>query len=231
MTQPIDNEWSSSSIIRTIGYCLVVLALFDLVHLLVPPRFLNPEWEFQTIGGLVERVPVPLLGLALVFFGETDSRSMWEGLVLKFLSWVSLVTGVVFLLLAPLLFVDMSRLNEQINYQVNVQGPPQLRQLEQIEKQLRKATTDKNIENVVTRLKIQGLPPNIKNSQELKSKLLAEITTQENTIKSQLKEAGDNKRLALLKNFTKWCLGALVSGFAFIYIWRLTRWARRAGKY
>jgi len=231
MTQPIDNEWSSSSIIRTIGYCLLVLTLFDLIHLLVPPRFLNPEWEFQTIGALVERVPVPLLGLALVFFGETDSRSTWEGLVLKFLSWVSLVTGVVFLLLAPLLFVDMSRLNEQIDYQVNVQGPPQLQQLEQIEKQLREATTDKDIENVVTRFKVQGLPPNIKNSQELKSKLLAEITTQENTIKSQLKEAGDNKRLVLLKNFTKWCLGALVSGFTFIYIWRLTRWARRARKY
>jgi hypothetical protein len=208
-----------------------VLTLFDLIHLLVPPGFLNPEWEFQTIGALVERVAVPLLGLGLVFFGEEDSRSMWEGLVLKFLSWASLVAGVLFLLLAPLLFVDMSRLNEQINYQLNVQGPPQLRQLELIEKQLREATTDKDIESIVTRLKIQGLPPNFKNTQELKSKLLSEITKQENAIKSQLKEVGDNKRLALLKSFTKWCLGALVSGFAFIYIWRLTRWARRRRKF
>jgi hypothetical protein len=61
---------------------------------------------------------------------------MWEGLALKFLSWAALVAGVLFLLLAPLLFVDMSRLNEQINYQTNVQGLPQLQQLEQIEKQL-----------------------------------------------------------------------------------------------
>lgn len=231
MTQPTNNNWSSTSILHLIGYCLLGLTLFDVIEVLVPPRFLNPEWEFQTIGALVERVAVPLLGLGLVFFGEEDSRTIWEGLVLKFLSWVSLVTGVVFLLLAPLLFVDMSRLNEQINYQVNVQGPPQLQQLEQVEKQLREATTDKDIESIVSRLKIQGLPPNIKNSQELKSKLLSEITAQENAIKSQLKAAGDNKRLALLKNFTKWCLGALVSGFAFIYIWRLTRWARRAGKY
>jgi hypothetical protein len=208
-----------------------VLTLFDVIEVLIPPRFLNPEWEFQTIGALVERVAVPLLGLGFVFFGEEDSRSTWEGLVLKFLSWASLVTGVVFLLLAPLLFVDMSRLNEQINYQVNVQGPPQLQQLELIEKQLREATTDKDIESIVTRFKIQGLPSNIKNSQELKNKLLSEITAQENTIKSQLKVAGNNKRLALLKSFTKWCLGALVSGFAFIYVWRLTRWARRAGKY
>jgi len=231
MTQPTKTNWSSISILHLIGYCLLGLTLFDVIEVLVPPRFLNPEWEFQTIGALVERVAVPLLGLGLVFFGEEDSRSIWEGLVLKFLSWVSLVTGVVFLLLAPLLFVDMSRLNEQINYQVNVQGPPQLQQIEQVEKQLREATTDKDIENIVTRLKIQGLPPNIKNPQELKSKLLSEITAQENAIKSQLKAAGDNKRLALLKSFTKWCLGALVSGFVFIYIWRLTRWARRARKY
>ena len=231
MSHPTNNDWSSTSILRLIGYCLLVLTLFDLIHLLVPPAFLNPEWEFQTIGALVERVAVPLLGLGLVFFGEEDSRSMWEGLVLKFLSWASLVAGVLFLLLAPLLFVDMSRLNEQIDYQLNVQGPPQLRQLELIEKQLREATTDKDIESIVTRLKIQGLPPNLKNTQELKSKLLSEITKQENAIKSQLKEVGDNKRLALLKSFTKWCLGALVSGFAFIYIWRLTRWARRGRKF
>lgn len=231
MPQSTNSDWSSTSILRLIGYCLLVLTLFDVIEVLIPPRFLNPEWEFQTIGALVERVAVPLLGLGFVFFGEEDSRSTWEGLVLKFLSWASLVTGVVFLLLAPLLFVDMSRLNEQINYQVNVQGPPQLQQLELIEKQLREATTDKDIESIVTRFKIQGLPSNIKNSQELKNKLLSEITAQENTIKSQLKVAGDNKRLALLKSFTKWCLGALVSGFAFIYVWRLTRWARRAGKY
>jgi hypothetical protein len=231
MTPPTSNNWSSTSLLRLIGYCLLGLTLFDVIEVLVPPRFLNPEWEFQTIGVLVERVAVPLLGLGLVFFGEENSRSIWEGLILKFLSWASLVAGVVFLLLAPLLFFDMSRLNEQINYQVNVKGTPQLQQLEQIEKQLREATTDKDIETIVTRFKIQGVPPNIKNFQKLKSKLLEEITSQENAIKSQLKTVGDNKRFALLKSFTKWCLGTLVSGFAFVYIWRLTRWARLVGQY
>ena len=31
---------------------------------------MNPAWEFQTFGGLVERVAVPLIGLVFVFYGK-----------------------------------------------------------------------------------------------------------------------------------------------------------------
>lgn len=96
MAQSVSNVSPSSSLFRLVGYGLLVLALFDFIHILIPLRLMNPMWEFQTTGALVERVPVPLLGLMLVFYGETSSRKRWESNLLKFLSWASLLIGLLF---------------------------------------------------------------------------------------------------------------------------------------
>ncbi len=61
MAQSVSNVSLSSSLFRLVGYGLLVLALFDLIHILIPLQLMNPMWEFQTVGALVERVPVPLL--------------------------------------------------------------------------------------------------------------------------------------------------------------------------
>ncbi len=50
MTKSLDDPWLSSSLLRPIGYCLLLLTLFDLISILVPPRLMNPTWEFQTIN-------------------------------------------------------------------------------------------------------------------------------------------------------------------------------------
>ena len=229
MIQQIDTGWSSSFLLRRIGYCLLVLALFDVIYILIPLRFMNPNWEFQTIGALVERVAVPLLGLGLVFYGESDFRAKWERLPLKFLSWASLLVGVLFILLAPLLLVNNFRIDNQINYQINTQVTQQLSQLEQVENQVRNGTA-KDVNDAVARLN-QGRPVDIKNPQELKSQLLSEITKAKETIRPQTIDAWAARRLTLRKNAVKWFLGALVSGFLFIYIWRITRWTRRGSKF
>ncbi len=217
MTSSVANGLPSISLLRRIGYCLLLLALFDVIDIIVPPRFMNPTWEFQVIGALVERVAVPLLGLGLVFYGEEDVRFKWERLLLKFLSWAALVAGVLFLLLAPLIFVDRSRINDQINYQINNQVSQQVAGFERLEKQLGNATTATDIANVVASLKIQGLPPNIQNPQEVKSRLLSEATKAKGKIRPQVEAAWADRRLTLLKNSVKWFLGSLVSGILFIF--------------
>jgi hypothetical protein len=188
---------------------------------------MNPFWEFKTIGLLVEHVAVPLLGLVLVFYGEADFRSKWERPILMFLSWACLLSAVIFLLLAPLLVVDSLRINDQINAQINTQVSQQLSVFERLEKQLDRATTAQDIDNVIARLNIQGLPANISNPQELKSRLLSEIAKAKQTIRPQAEAAATDKRLTQQKDSIKWLLGTLVSGFAFAYIWYVTPWARR----
>ena len=55
-------------ILRWVGYGFLVLGLFDTIEIFIPAKFMNPSWEFQTFGALVERVTVPLIGFVLVFF-------------------------------------------------------------------------------------------------------------------------------------------------------------------
>ncbi len=220
-----NNVSSSSSLLRLVGYGLLVLALFDFVNILVPLRLMNPRWEMQTIGALVERVPVPLLGLMLVFYGETSFRKKWEIAFLKVLSWASLLVGVLFLLLIPLVVVNTVRIDKQITYQSSTQVSQQLSGLQQLENQVNKGT-DKDINVLATRLN-QGRQVDVKDPQELKSRLLSEISMAKKTIQPQTTAALADGRLALLKNSIKWLLGSLVSGVLFIYIWANTGWTRR----
>lgn len=219
------SEWSSRSLFRWVGYGLLTLAVFDVINILIPPRLMNPTWEFQTIGALVERVPVPLLGLVLIFYEGANLRGKFEKTVLKVLSWASLVVGVLYLLLIPLALGNTWRINGQNNAQVTAQSSQRLAQIQQIKSQLNNATPQE-LNNLLSRLSSQGRAPNIGNSGELKNQLASEIAQAEKTLKAQSETSKKSTRLALLKNSIKWNLGALVSGVLFIHIWYATRWAR-----
>lgn len=225
MAQSVDKELLSSSLVRCIGYSLLVLALFDLIALLIPPT-MNPVWRFQTMGAIIERVVVPLLGLLLVFYGEADFRWGWEQRLLKLLSWSALLVGILFLLLAPLLILDGLRVDDQISYQINAKVSQQLSQLTQLENQINRATTPKDIFSATARLNIQRLPADIKNIQQLKSRLLAEIAKAKEAVRPKTEAAAANQRFALIKTAVKWFLGTMIAGSVFIYIWRNSRWAR-----
>lgn len=229
MTQPVSNEERSTSLFRVVGYSLLVLALFDVIDILVPPQFMSPVWEFQAIGKLVERVPVPLLGLVLVLYGEANFRRSWEKLILKFLSRAALLAGILFLLLIPLSIANSLRLKDATDFQINTQVTQQKAQFQQVKQQLSTATA-KDIGDVIARLNREGRPPASKNPQEVKSQLLSEIAQAETAIQTKADAERTNRQLALVKSVVKWNLGSLVSGIALIWIWRSTYWARRSAK-
>ncbi len=223
------NLLKSIRLLRWIGYALLVLFLFDLVETFVPSRFMNPVWEFQTTGTLVERAAVPLIALGLVFFGESISRTKLERPVLKSLSWLALLYGLVMLLLIPLGVVNTLRIDRQNNAQITTQVTQQMTQIKQVKDQMAKATTKEKMQELLSLLDSQGRVPDIQNSQQLEEitkNLSSFITQAENSVKSQAEATSASKRLVLFKNSVKWNLGALVSGILFILIWRFTSWAR-----
>lgn len=218
---------SSIPLFRWVGYGLLILAGFDIIDALYPPQLTNPAWEFQTIGALVERVPVPLLGFILVFFGEQYFRTKIERPVIKVLSWLTLILGIMFLLLVPLGIFDTIRLEKQSSEQIKSQVDQRKEQIKQFKDQLDKTTTPQQMEQL-----LQGISnaPDIKNPQEvgkIKDQLSNFVGAAEGRIDNESQEVQSNRRKALLKNSIKWNLGALISGLLYISIWRLTRWARR----
>lgn len=220
----------SATLLRWIGYGLLIFSIFDTIAIFIPPAFLDPVWEFQTIGQLVERVPVPLIGMVLVFYGEKNGRKKWEIPLVKLLSWLTVLFAVIFFLLAPLGIVNTVRLNSRSNEQIDTEMQQRTEQIAQVKELLAKASTPAEMQDLISRLDTQGRAPDIKNSQQLDevrtqvSNLIAEA---EKTMQTQAKQAKSNRQISLFKNSVKWNLGALVSGALYLLLFTGTAWARK----
>lgn len=229
MSEGSGERKRSISRLRWIGYGLLLISLFDTVQIFILPQFMNPIWEFQTIGVLVERLPVPLLGLAMVFFGEDQERGGWETGILKLLSTLCLVLAVVFLLMIPLGIVDTFRINELNNKRIEEQSQRQLDQLTNVETQVSRSTPQ-DLQNIANELGRLGFPVNNQKPEQLKEQILSRLANAKKQAEPQLEEARGSQRTLLLKNSVKWNLGALVGSVLFYLTWRSTPWVKRLGK-
>ncbi|MEM6424915.1 MAG: HpsJ family protein [Cyanobacteria bacterium P01_H01_bin.119] len=55
--------------LKLVGKITIVASLIDYLVLLLPPQFLNTQWQLATTTQLVDRGIVPLVGIALLFAG------------------------------------------------------------------------------------------------------------------------------------------------------------------
>lgn len=215
----------SISLIRTLGYVMLAFAFLDLIAILVPPSFKDAAWEFQTLGEMVERVPVPLIGFAFVFYGENLLRQKWEALVLKFLSWIPL-----FLSLLTLLFIGLGlsatlRLNNTATLQVDGARSKSLSQIQERKEQLSKAT-DQDLAQLIDRLKQAGQKPPVQTPEEFRQQFNQTASEAENNLKKQSEVALLTQRKTLLKQSIKWNLAAVLTVFIYFFLWRSSSWAR-----
>ena len=219
----------SLPIIRWIGYGLLLLALFDVIEMFIPTRFMNPNWEFQTFGALVERVAVPLIGFAFVFLAGLNERGNKEGIILKILSWLTLLLGIIYFITVPLGILNTVRIDKQNNQQITVRLNQQKSAIEQVKKNLDGPITEAQMQQILARLN-GGSAPAINSKEELeqaKQQISTFVNKGEGELEKQVQTARSSQRLNLLKKSVKWNLGALISGALFITIWRSTVWARR----
>jgi hypothetical protein len=219
-------EHHSTLLVHLLGYGLLVFALLDYIYILIPPRFTDPNWEFQTIGTLVEHAAIPLLGLMLVFYRHQGYIGKREKNLLGFLSWLSLLVGLLYLLMIPLGIIDTGRIYHASNAQIATQLSQQRQQFQQIKGKLNQATTDEQLKQIFAALNSQGRSLKINNPQAFKDEALAKISQAERNLQVQADSARSNQLKALSKNSLKWNLGALISGVLFIWVWHLTHWAR-----
>ena len=211
--------------LRWIGYGLLISSVLDTIATLIPANFGNRPWELQTIGAIVERVPVPLLAMALIFFGEGYDRKRLEDLFLKLLSWVCLLLGLVFLLMLPLGIFGTIYVNNQNNQQIETQAKQQFAQLQQVQERLTKGSPEdlRTLAGELTRLGVQA---DTENPEQLKDQILSRITPAKERLQTQKAAVQSSQRLGLFKNAVKWLLGALISSVLFFTLWRGTDWAR-----
>ncbi|NJK40710.1 MAG: hypothetical protein HC934_03870 [Acaryochloridaceae cyanobacterium SU_2_1] len=240
MTQSkLDKLWyayasqsRSVSLLRWLGYSLLLFAFLDLVTIVFPPRLFNPEWEFQAIGEIIERVPVPLIGLVMVFWGEQDFRRAREGLILKILTWMMLLMAILLLGLIPLCFVDAMRLHQINTQQVGALIDQRRTQVQQLQDQLQTSNSVDQMQDILNRIQTQRQSAIINDASLAVAKekiptllepIKVRVAQQDQKAQSDLAKQGK----ALLKRTLKWSLSALITAVLLIRFWQGTRWARK----
>lgn len=213
-------------LLRFVGYIILVFSLMDYVEILVPPRLTDPVWEFQTMGQLVEHIWAPLLGLTFVFIQQQQHISRFELQVLSFLSWLSLILGLLYLLMLPLGINDSITIYNNSSAQITQQAVQQKEQFSKLSLVVNKANTASELQNLDKIINPQSSTPSNDSPQELKNKLSQQLETlalqASNTAKSALGDLTKN----LIKKAVKVNLGTVLAGVSLITVWHLTYWAR-----
>ena len=128
--------------LRWVGYGLLLFALVDTVHSFLMADPADPRFGINLIGQFIERVVVPLLGFALVFFGEFYGRKTPEKLALRFLSWLCLLLAIAYFLMIPPLLLQTFGLKNQVNAKAKEFETAQLAQLQKVEDQLKSSSPE-----------------------------------------------------------------------------------------
>lgn len=209
----------STTLMRIVGYGLLLLSLLDMMAMLLPFRLTDAGWRFQIFGELIERIVVPLLAVMLIFYGESQDRKKQEKLFLPALSWLCLGFGVILFLLIPISLFTAQRMDVQFESQMKAQYNQAIQQLEQSEQKLKVAKPDQ-LKQFMNQRGF-SIPEN-SDSLQVQDKLAQFMFQERRSLTSQYQQARSDQQMKLLKNGIKWSLGALVSGTLFIYIWRLT---------
>ncbi|MEM9007749.1 MAG: HpsJ family protein [Cyanobacteria bacterium P01_F01_bin.86] len=234
LTQAVRQLWRSRTgmmrsltPLRLAGYGLLMLGLIDLAEILLPPVLTNPNWEFQAFGQIIERVPVPLIGLGLVFIGGTEERSQLENTVVRVLSWLTLVAGILYFLLVPLGIVNTLRIDGQNRTQIATQKDEVRQQIEEAKNQLAGIQTTDDLQVLVSAISGQAAPSlEADQVDEVKDQISTSIAQNEAALENQAREELLSQRRNLIEKSVKWNLGSLIAGALYLLIWRSTAWAR-----
>lgn len=222
-----ERQVFSSGILRLVGYGLLVMAIVDVFFLVIPPQLMNPLWEFQTVGAIVERIPVTLLGIVLIYYDERGDRAPIETFILKALSWLSLIAAILLVLMIPLNISNSFRIYHQQNATVNAQYVNQKDAIQKFKEQLKAANSKDEIGAVLQQqAKEEVNIPDSVNTQKLKTDIITNLQNNQDNITSQTKSFKAEKRAWLIKQCLKWNLGALIAAILFFMIWKSTGWAR-----
>ena len=217
----------SLSIIRLVGYGLLLMAFIDLVVILIPLKLMNYTWEFQTIGTIVERIPITLIGLVLVFYGERSDRTPIETFILRWLSRLTLFLAILLLLTIPLNIVNGFRIYYDHNAKINAQTLPKIDAMEKFKDKVQAANSLDQIELVLeTQAKKNLVIPESLDSDEFKAGIIQKLEENQDILRSQVNSTKQQRRSFLLKKAVKWNLAALISSLILLFIWKHTLWAR-----
>jgi ABC-type multidrug transport system fused ATPase/permease subunit len=223
----IELKQTSLKLLRFVGYVLLTSSFVNYLAILLPPQLTNPNWEFQVMGQMVDNVWSILLGLTFIFLFQSNTIiSARQVTVLKLLSWISLLIGIIFFLMLPLGINNSLTIYRNINSQFNTQQAEQRKQIEVINQRLQEVTSPQQITGIANSLNIPIQPNSSESVPDLKQRISQQIKTSARNAQNNANAARREQIKNLIKTAIRVNLGVIISGVCLIGIWRLTQWVR-----
>ncbi|MEM6598362.1 MAG: HpsJ family protein, partial [Cyanobacteria bacterium P01_C01_bin.69] len=199
---------SSLGVPRIVGYSFLIMVLLNWTDILLPPRFLNPTWELETVGAIVESTPLLLFAAVLFFYGENEYRNRLEQILVRVLSQICLPVAICFFLLVPMSANSTIRINQEIDSQVGDSFGFQMAQVDELEQQLEQASN----EEIIAILKSQGVQGVVEDQSIVPKELLLDYLTEtRQEIRRETNAAKRRRKRSTTKNAMKWTIGAIIS--------------------
>lgn len=227
MQVPSEQHILTISILRVVGYGLLMMAMVDVINLLIPLELMNPDWEFQLIGSIIERIPLTFLGIVFVFYEDTNYRTPIEKILLKIISWFCLILAILLLLAIPLNINNAFRIYRNYNARINYQVIPRLEMIEEFQNQVKLANSPENLANIIQQkvsTKVE-LTPSL-DLAEFKDNIANNLQQESESLQAKAQDKRINQRKQLIRKVIKYNLGALIAIFLLIFVWQNTYWAR-----
>jgi hypothetical protein len=230
-----NSEGVSLFRLRWIGYGLLIFSVLDSLDTLIPLQLMNPDWIRQTFGALVERTPLLLMGLGLIFNGEGYRRRKIETFFLKVISWGCLLLMLLFALLIPLgLTVSSFRVYNQNQQLVNTRLQQNLRQLQQTQEQVGRAS-ESELKDLVEQLRRNaqqsGQPApdlDVQSPTSFRQQLLTQLKVRKTQVEDQAATFLSAQQRTLTKDALKWSLGSLIVSVLCLMFWQSSASIRNA---
>jgi hypothetical protein len=215
-----------SHVTRVVGYGLLVFAGIDLLFQLLANPFGGALQAFRFSSGLVDRIPVPLLALGVLFAAPRPIALPLERTVMRLLSFLPFVYAGGFLLVIAAALVTGNRLIVVAEQQIALQSQAQLRQLETTVDRV-KALNSTDLASVVQNFNQQNRTT-LKDT-EFVSKLTEQTDVQKARLKTGTDQAFKAQRKSMTLELLKVLLGAAAGSGIMFLLGTAAGWARSPG--
>jgi len=211
---------------RVVGYGLLVFAGIDLLFQLLANPFGGALQAFRFSSSLVDRIPVPLLALGVLFAVPRPISLPIERTIMRLLSFVPFVYAGGFLLVIAAALITGNRLSVVAEQQIALQSQAQLRQLETTVDRV-KALSSGDLASVVQNFNQQNRTT-LKDT-EFVSKLTEQTDVQKSRLKAGTDQAFKAQRRSMTLELLKVLLGAAAGSGIMFLLGAAAGWARSPG--
>lgn len=214
---------------RFVGGLLLTFFLIECFSSLADLRLRNPASELRFASQMTDRIPLALLGLALLLCHPRFIRQKVEATALRLLSTLPLFLAIGYLLLIPLTMFAAANFFRNATYGLEQQVEEQVKKVRAVRDATLNLSPDQQ-QAMVDRYNLANpkkqpvdLPGFLKTlSDEVKASEAKLEQERRNVIGAQQKNLYVSQFVQSLK--------VLLGATAFFFLWKLTAWARPPGQ-